>query len=126
MSGGIAWVLDERGDFESCCNQEMVDLEPLGDEEELIVSLIRRHAALTGSTVALRVLRDWSDVRHRGVQVMPRDYKRALSAAARLDAASRDPLSAARADSGQRWASASQRLAAASLNPLPQTGIPVA
>ena len=127
MSGGIAWVLDEREDFESHCNQEMVDLEALDvDEEiELVLSLVRRHAALTGSPVAARVLRDWAHARHRFVQVMPRDYKGVLAAASTLPAANRNPLSAARADSGQRWASASQRLAAESLNPLVQTGIPV-
>jgi glutamate synthase (NADPH/NADH) large chain len=81
MSGGIAWVLDDREDFENHCNHEMVDLEPLDDEEEadLVLSLIQQHAVLTRSPVAARLLRDWAHARRRFVQVMPRDYKGVLS-----------------------------------------------
>ena len=94
MSGGIAWVLDERGDFESRCNREMVNLEPLSDDEEveLVLSLIRRHAALTGSVVAVRVLRDVGSCPATVRAVMPRDYQRALSATSQLLTSSRRPL----------------------------------
>src|SRR3712207_8387976 len=34
MSGGIAYVLDEDGAFESRCNLAMVTLEPVLEEEE--------------------------------------------------------------------------------------------
>ena len=112
MSGGIAWVLDERGDFESRCNREMVNLEPLSDDEEveLVLSLIRRHAALTGSVVAVRVLREWVHARRRFVQIMPRDYQRALSATSHSsNVVGRRLLAAASAHSGQQWASAPER-----------------
>ena len=33
MSGGIAYVLDEEGDFPTKINREMVDLDPLDDED---------------------------------------------------------------------------------------------
>jgi len=33
MSGGIAYVLDEAGDFEKLCNLAMVELEPVLSEE---------------------------------------------------------------------------------------------
>ena len=54
MSGGIAYVLDEAGDFERRCNQEMVDLEKLEDEAEIaeVADMIRRHADYTNSTLA--------------------------------------------------------------------------
>ncbi|MFQ5471797.1 MAG: glutamate synthase large subunit, partial [Dehalococcoidia bacterium] len=35
MSGGIAYVYDEDGDFHIRCNQEMVDLEKLEEEEDM-------------------------------------------------------------------------------------------
>ena len=83
MSGGVAYVLDEGDDFERQCNREMVDLEALDDDEEgaLVLSLIRRHATLTGSPVAARASKDWARVRRRFVRVMPLDYKRAIGAA---------------------------------------------
>src|SRR5207253_1173249 len=34
MSGGVAYVLDEDGTFESRCNMAMVDLEPVVEEAE--------------------------------------------------------------------------------------------
>ena len=58
MSGGIAYVLDATGTFARRCNREMVDLEPLDDDDdiELVRDLIERHVAYTGSTVRPRIL----------------------------------------------------------------------
>ena len=92
MSGGIAYVLDAAGDFEGHCNTEMVDLESLDDDDgELVRGLLTRHAQLTGSAVAARVLDQWVSTRGRFVKVMPRDYKRVLAAEARARAESREP-----------------------------------
>ena len=46
MSGGIAYVLDEKGDFAKRCNLEMVQLGPLEDEEDLaeVKAMIKKHA----------------------------------------------------------------------------------
>jgi glutamate synthase (NADPH/NADH) large chain len=82
MSGGVAFVLDERGDFASRCNTAMVGLEPLADAEdiEMVRGMLKRHQHLTGSTVAGRVLDAWKTFQGRFVKVMPKDYKRVLSA----------------------------------------------
>ena len=82
MSGGIAYVLDAAGNFARRCNRELVDLEPLDrqDDEELVRELITRHVRYTESTLAGRLLLDWSATRERFVKVMPRDYKRVLLA----------------------------------------------
>ena len=40
MSGGIAYVLDDAGDFARRCNTAMVDLEPLDDAED--IELVQR------------------------------------------------------------------------------------
>jgi glutamate synthase domain-containing protein 3 len=84
MSGGVAYVLDADGTFSARCNHEMVDLDPFDDEDEIatIHDLIARHAALTGSAVAERVLAAWPAVRAQFVVVMPRDYKRVRAASA--------------------------------------------
>ncbi|MFI5307118.1 MAG: glutamate synthase large subunit [Polyangiales bacterium] len=80
MSGGVAYVLDEDGTFESRCNQGLVDLEGLEPADELAVKeLISRHFELTGSSVAQRLLRNWADSARTLVKVFPRDYKRVLA-----------------------------------------------
>jgi glutamate synthase (ferredoxin) len=84
MSGGVAYILDDAGDFATRCNQSMVGLETLDDPEEIaeIHDLIQRHADYTGSQQATRVLAAWSDMLPKFVKVMPKDYKRVLQAIA--------------------------------------------
>ena len=61
MSGGIAYVFDARGDFAVRCNQELVDLEALGDADEReLRQMLEQHAELTGSSVAASLLAGWS------------------------------------------------------------------
>jgi glutamate synthase domain-containing protein 3 len=80
MSGGVAYVLDVEGDFDSKCNPEMVALEKLELDEEISVlkGLIEEHLEYTGSAVAKRVLDDWDRSLEQFVKVMPVDYKRVL------------------------------------------------
>jgi len=81
MSGGVAYVLDDERTFVARCNRASVSLEALGvDDLELVRGLIERHAALTGSSVAMRLLRTWPQERERFVKVMPEEYRRALRA----------------------------------------------
>ena len=109
MSGGIAYVLDEDGTFASRCNMAMVELEPMPAEEEInarvyhhardleahglvevmsdmsqfdaarLYLLISRHAHFTGSTVAAKILGDWSNWYPKFRKVMPVEYRRALN-----------------------------------------------
>ncbi|MBE7380846.1 MAG: glutamate synthase large subunit [Leptolyngbya sp. SIO1E4] len=80
MSGGIAYVLDEGGDFSSRCNTDMVDLETLDDPEEIreLHDMIQRHVAYTDSSRGAEVLAHWDNTVTKFVKVMPRDYKRVL------------------------------------------------
>ncbi|HWF34300.1 MAG TPA: glutamate synthase large subunit [Solirubrobacteraceae bacterium] len=79
MSGGIAYVFDVDGEFESRCNLELVDLEEVGEDDEAeLRTLIAEHQQRTGSLVARHLLGDWESALPRFVKVMPRDYKRAL------------------------------------------------
>ena len=111
MSGGVAYVLDEVGDFEGRCNLAMIELQPItaedralevvahqgGDLEshgavevmsdmtrhdaERLRTLIRRHARFTGSTRAREILDRWDHYQPRFVKVMPVEYRRALEKA---------------------------------------------
>jgi glutamate synthase (NADPH/NADH) large chain len=106
MSGGIAYVLDEVGDFTRRANQAMVALEPLNDVEETLKGvasgewrslaqaelpddglrhdarrlqiLVARHYLYTGSEPARRVLEQWRALLPHFVKIMPLDYRRAL------------------------------------------------
>ena len=109
MSGGIAYVLDEAGDFEGKCNLAMIELEPVAAEEEVMRKLanqggdlashgfvdvmgdmtghdaerlhaiITRHARYTNSAKAKTILADWPMWQKKFKKVMPVEYKRALA-----------------------------------------------
>ncbi len=81
MSGGIAYIWDEHGDFKPKCNMGTVDLDPVDAEEDIaeLRELIELHKEFTGSRPAERVLDAWPDVLDQFVKVMPVDYKRVLA-----------------------------------------------
>ena len=125
MSGGVAYVLDEEGNFEKRCNTAMVELEPvfdeagpvdpdrpltdleadsladvmadmLGDDEKRLRFLIERHLRYTNSERARAILDDWQAYLPKFVKIMPVDYRRAiLEMTAKNDAAVDDELTAA-------------------------------
>jgi glutamate synthase (NADPH/NADH) large chain len=79
MSGGIAWVYDADGTFAENCNPEMVDLDPLSpQDEEQIITLLRKHVQLTGSQVAQNLLTNWAIAMGKFVKVFPKEYKKVL------------------------------------------------
>jgi glutamate synthase domain-containing protein 2/glutamate synthase domain-containing protein 3 len=81
MTGGIAYVLDETGEFARVrCNRVSVDLEPVSDPQDidLIQVLIARHAELTESPRAKWVLDNWETMLPKFLKVFPHEYKRVL------------------------------------------------
>ena len=108
MSGGIAYVLDQSGTFEQCCNLAMVELQPIAEEDDALEELdhqggdleahgmvdvshdmtrydairlrqlIEKHLHYTDSSVARTVLDNWEVYLRKFVKVMPVDYRRAL------------------------------------------------
>jgi len=89
MSGGIAYVLDEDGDFRERCNLAMVDVEPLSDADDIaeVERLVQRHLELTDSSVAGKLLSDWAGSTSKFVRVIPKDYRRMLEIFAEVEAA---------------------------------------
>jgi glutamate synthase domain-containing protein 3 len=80
MSGGMAFVLDEKESFPALVNREMVHLEPPEAADlEWIQTMVRRHVEYTESTRGQYVLDNWDRLNQRFVKVMPIDYKRALA-----------------------------------------------
>ena len=82
MSGGIAYIFDDDGQFSNRCNQGMVDLEPVLELEDCqeLHTLLQRHQTFTGSTSATRILEEWDTMLPRFVKVFPRDYRRVIEA----------------------------------------------
>ena len=107
MSGGVAYVYDEAGNFAQLCNPAQVDLLPVSptrDEEdgagrpqqrtngtsdlgmgdmlrhdaERVKVLLERHHLHTGSKRARALLDDFDNSLTKFVKVMPRDYAQAL------------------------------------------------
>ena len=80
MSGGVAYVMNENGDFDYYCNMGMVELslvEEYSDANEL-TSIIKRHFEFTGSKKARMILDDLNKYIPMFIKVIPYDYKRVL------------------------------------------------
>ena len=79
MSGGEAYIYDDKQNFSSKCNRELVDLDALSDDDEVkLQALIANHLKLTGSKTASQILNSWPENKLKFIKVMPRDYKLAL------------------------------------------------
>ncbi len=96
MSGGIAYVYDEDGQFAKRCNTAMVSLDKVLSATEQEAStdraiwhcsqtdelqlrkLLDDHNRWTGSRRARELLDNWAEARGKFVKVFPNEYKRAL------------------------------------------------
>lgn len=80
MSGGIAYVLDESGDFDFYCNKGLVDLLPVQDHEDVqeLQFLLHKHLLHTNSAKARQVLVNWDKYLPKFVKVIPFEYKKVL------------------------------------------------
>ncbi|MDQ7956912.1 MAG: glutamate synthase-related protein [Pseudomonadota bacterium] len=97
MSGGVAFVYDEDGQFASRCNLAMVSLDKVltsaeqtasihrkvwhgGETDEAqLKKLLEEHHRWTGSKRARDLLDTWAVARTKFVKVFPNEYKRALA-----------------------------------------------
>ncbi len=74
MTGGVAYVMDDDGDFDLRCNLDSIDLatiEPGSDDERELRELVLEHYKRTESPLAKRILGNWSSYRPRFVKVVP-------------------------------------------------------
>ena len=82
MTGGMAFVYDADGDFDSKVNPDSVVLTPVANAhwELRLLSLITEHERETGSALAAEMLRDWERFRSRFRQVCPKEMLSRLEA----------------------------------------------
>jgi glutamate synthase (NADPH) large chain len=81
MTGGVAYVLDQFGDFPTIqCNRNDVDLEPVTVPKDIdtVYQLIARHAELTSSPQAKWIIENWESTLPKFIKVFPHEYKRVL------------------------------------------------
>jgi glutamate synthase (ferredoxin) len=80
MSGGVAYVYDESGDFPGRCNAAGVTVEATcGEDVERLESILRRYSAFTDSDVALKLLDNWKESVKKFVTVVPDEYRRLMA-----------------------------------------------
>ena len=81
MSGGLAYVFDERFDFTAKrCNHASVDLDPVIEsaDAQILHDLVTQHWSLTGSRRAKWILDNWAETLPRFIKVFPHEFKRVL------------------------------------------------
>ena len=81
MSGGVAFVLDQTGEFSTThCNQSMVDLESVTEQADIqaLRNLIQKHADLTESPRARWILDNFAVMLPQFVKVFPHEFKRVM------------------------------------------------
>ena len=80
MSGGIAYVYDEDGNFRKRCNTEMVELSEVRNEQDIVTvwGLLGKHIKYTDSAYAKSILHNWERELKKFVKVLPYEYKRVL------------------------------------------------
>lgn len=80
MSGGIAYVLDEEGNFDYFCNKGLVELDPVEDKADIVElqGMINKHLLHTQSTLAAKILTNWDEYLPKFVKVIPLEYKKVL------------------------------------------------
>ena len=72
MSGGVAYILDEAGQFAQLYNPEMIEIVPLEPEDGTILKgLIENHVMNTNSRKAAALLSDWSAAQKQFIRVQP-------------------------------------------------------
>ena len=80
MSAGVAYVLDDEGDFDRHCNMDMVEIELMDDPKDRaeLKGILERHLQYTGSAKARALLSDWETNCSRFIKIIPVGYKMLL------------------------------------------------
>ena len=81
MSGGIAFVLDEKHDLYTRLNRQLVSMEELTDkhDKEMLRHLLEKHVKETDSPLAKRILADFESEVGFFKKIVPNDYQKMMS-----------------------------------------------
>ncbi len=80
MSGGIAFIYNNKNTFKKRCNLEGLNLDPVTESDDVneLKQLIENHYNATLSPLAQRILENWENELPKFIKVLPEEYKQAL------------------------------------------------
>ena len=87
MSGGIAYVLDEKNDLYRNLNKEMIEIDRVGNKyyRKELREMIQKHVEATGSEKGQEVLEYFEEYLPKFKKIIPNDYKRMMILAKQLE-----------------------------------------
>ena len=87
MSGGIAYVLDEKRDFYKRLNKELVSLEEVTNKYDVqeLKEMIQEHVAYTNSARGKEILDHFGEYLPKFKKVMPHDYRRMMNTIVQME-----------------------------------------
>ena len=87
MSGGIAYVLDEKRDLYKRLNKELVSLEEVTNKYDVqeLKEMIQDHVAYTGSARGKEILDHFGEYLPKFKKVMPHDYRRMMNTIVQME-----------------------------------------
>ena len=87
MSGGIAYVLDERRDLYKRLNKELVSLEEVTNKYDVqeLKEMIQDHVTYTGSARGKEILDHFGEYLPKFKKVMPHDYRRMMNTIVQME-----------------------------------------
>ncbi|MBQ1687846.1 MAG: glutamate synthase large subunit [Lachnospiraceae bacterium] len=80
MSGGVAYVLDEKNDFYLKVNKELVAIEEVEEPADVqdLKQMIEEHVKETGSQKGKEILENYETYLPKFKKIIPHDYRRVL------------------------------------------------
>lgn len=87
MSGGIAYVFDEKTDLYKKLNKELVSMEAVSDKYDVmeLKNIIEEHVNYTNSEKGKHILENFMDYLPKFKKIIPHDYRRMLSTIAQME-----------------------------------------
>ena len=88
MSGGIAYVLDEKSTLYKNLNKQMVSMQQLTDQDDIkeLRSIIEKHVNATGSDKGKKILDHFDEYIPHFKKIIPEDYERMINMTAENEA----------------------------------------
>ena len=87
MSGGIAYVLDEKRDLYKRLNKEMVSFEEVSNKYDVLElkEMIKEHVAYTNSAKGKEILDNFGEYLPKFKKIMPHDYRRMMNTIVQME-----------------------------------------
>ena len=87
MSGGIAYVLDEKRDLYKRLNKEMVSFEEVTNKYDVLElkDMIKEHVAYTNSAKGKEILDNFGEYLPKFKKIMPHDYRRMMNTIVQME-----------------------------------------